>query len=212
MVGGKVGIPSGRHVLPSIRFPHAPPRPQMEHVPLRTPPGNTSSSSHCTLLQAAGPSPTGVQTLIRRILSAMRPVADPQGPRGGGLKWSPWLALERLLDDSDDPGNVPGIYRVRRAYIRGLLYVGMSTGVRGRLRGLRNGHHVAYDCVRSYETRRGPIEVSWCELGDLPKAEVLGIEIDLISAHRRWAEKRGIQRKNPACQFGGKGRLRLELG
>ena len=100
-------------------------------------------------------------------------------------------------------GGIPrkqGIYRIRARRGTGLLYIGISVRLAGRLQGLeraihRPDHkgHYAGRCV----SRAQGVEISWVVLDDLDKRELMGRELDLVAAYRR------VTNSSPRCQFAG---------
>jgi hypothetical protein len=124
---------------------------------------------------------------------------DPQGPGWGGLVWSSWFHLDT---DARIP-RAAGIYRLRCLGRRGLIYIGISVRLSGRLGGLRRARsrpdkrgHYAAGCVAGHEARGEVVEVSWAIVEDKDRRELMGLEVDLIAAHRKHFG-------SPACQFHG---------
>jgi hypothetical protein len=139
---------------------------------------------------------------------AHRPASDPHGRFWQGYGWSKWYdfpAIVRETPEGQDANSIKGsgIYRFAVPRRRGLVYIGQASEVRRRLA----GHARAVNDVRGARVRRhlgfhyalakhpGDMRVSWIGLGSLDKADRLGIECDLISAHRT------IVGSNPDWQF-----------
>jgi len=126
---------------------------------------------------------------------------DPQDSLWEGLVWSRWHQL-------DTPGGraVPseaGVYRLRCHGDPALIYIGISDRLSSRLGGLRRARgredkrgHYAAACVAAHEKQGNTIEVSWAIAGDVDRRELMGLEVDLIAAHRK-------RFGSPACQFHG---------
>jgi hypothetical protein len=137
-----------------------------------------------------------------------RAAIDSQGARWAGKDWSEW---HRIEDVGIIPApQEPGIYRLRCASTRGLIYIGESgRTLRKRLRELRRGlRNAAAGMQRDTGHWAAPhifqvvgkavVEVSWIALANVDKRERLGIECDLIATYRRQ------EGSNPTCQFSGK--------
>ena len=132
-------------------------------------------------------------------MSEARP-ADTQGPSWQGMTWSDW----HQLDSADVPvPNCAGLYRLRCHDQPGLIYIGISDRLRSRLGGLRRARHrpdkkghYAAACVAAFERQGKIVEVSWSTFADPDRRELMGLEADLIAAHRR-------MHGNPTCQFHG---------
>ncbi|HXA27348.1 MAG TPA: GIY-YIG nuclease family protein [Candidatus Angelobacter sp.] len=141
-----------------------------------------------------------------------RPALDPHGLYWQGYQWSDWYDFPDFLvanaygnDDDGDTAKQAGIYRFAVPRRRGLVYIGQTSVLRRRLA----GHARAAKDARESTKRRlgfhhklaahfdqgGRIRVSWTALESLDKADRLGIECDLIAAHRT------IVGSNPTWQF-----------
>jgi len=140
-----------------------------------------------------------------------RPALDPHGPFWQGYRWSEWYAFpsflaEPIARDDTAPLGGAGIYRFAVPRRRGLLYIGQASRLRRRL----SGHARAVTDILGPHTRRhlgfhyelaayvhgeGKVQVSWTPLDSLGKPDRLGIECDLIAAHR------GTVGCNPNWQF-----------
>jgi hypothetical protein len=66
----------------------------------------------------------------------MPEVDDVRGIRWGSLTWEPWIDLDEAVDIRGGIPRVQGIYRVRCRGRAGLLYIGISSSLGGRLRRL----------------------------------------------------------------------------
>jgi hypothetical protein len=132
---------------------------------------------------------------------------DPQGSYWQGYEWSPWSPLPQVIyaKASCPAPKEPGLYRLRCARITGLEYLGMSTNLRGRLHSLAIGAaniargtrsvHTASRCVVAHRDHGRVVQVSWTAV-DVDRAELLGIECELIAAYRQ------TEGRNPTYQFG----------
>ena len=130
---------------------------------------------------------------------------DPHRRRWLGRRWTSWYSLDDAVGEHLVPQQ-PGVYRLRRGGLVGLLYVGESDDLGRRLRDLRgalraaargktrNTGHWAAPCIHAH-LRGRKLEVSWLLERVPDDAERNGIESECIAAHR-WQLGR-----NPDCQF-----------
>lgn len=151
-----------------------------------------------------------VATLRVRQRYGHRPAMDPLGRFWQGYYWSAWwdfpaFLLERPARD-DAVSRGAGIYRFAVPRRRGLLYIGQASVLRRRLagharavtdiQGPNSRRHLGFHHeLASHLATRGRVAVSWTGLEGLEKADRLGIECDLIAAHRT------IVGGNPTWQF-----------
>jgi hypothetical protein len=126
---------------------------------------------------------------------------DLQGLRWEGLLWSQWCQLDSA--GAHAIPQEPGLYRLRCSGDPELIYIGISARLGSRLGGLRRARaredkrgHYAAACVAAHEQRGKMVEVSWVTVGDMDRRELMGREVDLIAAHRKYFG-------SPACQFHG---------
>lgn len=129
---------------------------------------------------------------------------NPHARRWLGRRWTSWTLLAEVLQKGAIPDQ-PGVYRLRGRRSKGLLYVGETEGLRGRLGDLRRalgkaatglnkdtGHWAAPNLHARLKGRQP--ELSWLRDPIPLKAERKGIECECIAAHR-WHLDR-----NPDCQ------------
>lgn len=130
---------------------------------------------------------------------------DPQGSHWEGLDWTPWKQLDEAFRARGAVPRAPGVYRLRASECPGLIYIGISDRLSSRLGGLRRARyrsekkgHSAAACVAAYEDVGKIVSVSWATTSSTDRRALLGLEVDLIAAHRR-------DFGSPACQFHGEG-------
>src|SRR5262249_38679769 len=126
-----------------------------------------------------------------------------QDPRWQNLEWTCWKQLDEAFRPRDSIPRAAGVYRLRASDCPGLIYIGISDRLRFRLGGLRRARHradkkghSAAACVAAYEEAGKIVFVSWATVGDMGRRDLMGLEVDLIAAHRR-------RFGSPACQFHG---------
>lgn len=114
-------------------------------------------------------------------------------------------AARRGLPRSRSGSHAPGVYRLRASGCPGLIYIGISDRLSSRLSGLRRARyrpdmkgHSAAACVAAYEAADKIVSVSWATISSTDRRALLGLEVDLIAAHRQ-------NFGSPACQFHGEG-------
>jgi hypothetical protein len=129
---------------------------------------------------------------------------DPQDPRWRGLEWTSWKQLDEAFRVRAAIPRAAGVYRLRASDCPGLIYIGISDRLSSRLGGLRRARyradkkgHSAAACVAAHEAAGKIVSVSWATVGDMDRRDLMGLEVDLIAAHRQ-------NSGSPACQFHGK--------
>ena len=128
---------------------------------------------------------------------------DPQDPHWRGLDWTCWKQLDEAFRDRGAVPRASGVYRLRASGCPGLIYIGISDRLSSRLGGLRRARyrpdkkgHSAAACVAAYEAADKIVSVSWATVTDMDRRDLMGLEADLIAAHRQ-------NFGSPACQFHG---------
>jgi hypothetical protein len=128
---------------------------------------------------------------------------DPQDAHWQGLNWTCWKQLDEAFRDRGAVPRASGVYRLRASGCPGLIYLGISDQLSSRLGGLRRARHrpdrkghSAAACVAAYEAAGKIVSVSWVTVTDMKRRDLMGLEVDLIAAHRQNFE-------SPACQFHG---------
>jgi hypothetical protein len=142
--------------------------------------------------------------LVEAYMTDVQSQEDPQDPRWWGLEWTGWQQLDQAFQARDAIPRAAGVYRLRARDCPGLIYIGISDRLSSRLGGLRRARyrvdkkgHSAAACVAAYEKAGKIVSVSWATVRDIDRRDLIGLEVDLIAAHRR-------RLGSPACQFHGK--------
>ena len=126
----------------------------------------------------------------------------------GGASWTQWKSLKELRGEFN---NTPGVIRLRHWAVPGLVYIGYSSRVNGRL----NAIHRKVSADEQPDTapvsaapelwelvqQEGPgIEGSVLLLPEAPQTRLAAVQVALLSMHRQQVEQ------SPITAFGGANR------